>query len=203
MYSKVIKRVFDIFFSVLLLFCIVPILLMIIVILSIANKGTPFFVQPRPGRDEKIFHVIKFKTMNDATDDEGRLLSDTERLTWMGKIVRKTSVDELPQLINVLKGDMSFIGPRPLLIRYLPYYTEDEKRRHSIRPGITGLAQVSGRNLLKWDERLAKDIEYVDTISFMLDVKILIQTIKNVITSKDIVVDPSALMLDLDEYRKN
>ncbi len=167
-----------------------------------ANKGKPFFVQERPGKNEKIFSIVKFKTMNDLTDDQGNLLPDRERLTPVGSFVRKTSLDELPQLINVIKGEMSFIGPRPLLIRYLPFYKEEERKRHSIRPGITGLAQVSGRNLLNWDDRLGLDVEYVKQVSFILDLKIVLRTIKNVLTSKDIAVDPQSVMIDLDDERR-
>ena len=140
--------------------------------------------------------------MNDKRDANGDLLPDKERLTAVGSFVRKTSLDELPQLINVLKGEMSFIGPRPLLIKYLPYYKESERPRHSIRPGITGLAQVSGRNLLKWDDRLALDVQYANNISFATDFKIIVKTIKNVITSKDIVVDPESVMVNLSDERK-
>ena len=139
--------------------------------------------------------------MNDKKDANGKLLSDGERLTKVGAFVRKTSLDELPQLFNVLIGQMSFIGPRPLLIKYLPFYTEIEKKRHSIRPGITGLAQVNGRNNLDWDNRIALDVKYVENLSFFEDVTIVIKTIKNIITSKDIVVDPRSIMLDLDEQR--
>ena len=140
--------------------------------------------------------------MNDEKDSNGILLPDAERLTTIGKIIRKTSLDEVPQLLNVVKGDMSFIGPRPLLVRYLPYYTALEKNRHSVRPGITGLAQVSGRNMLQWDDRLAKDIYYVQNLSFIGDMKIIIKTIKNVLNSKGVVIDPNSLLKDLDEERK-
>ncbi|GAA4114332.1 sugar transferase [Aquimarina addita] len=201
MYALFFKRVFDFIGAFILLIFVTPIFICITIFLTIANSGKPFFVQKRPGKNERIFSIIKFKTMNDRTDIEGNLLSDSERLTAIGSFVRKTSLDEIPQLINVLKGDMSFIGPRPLLTIYLPYYREDEKLRHSIRPGITGLAQVSGRNLLKWDDRLAMDVVYVKELSFLLDVKIVIKTIKNVITSKDVVVDPQSVMLNLKEER--
>lgn len=179
-----------------------PILLLVTILLYFANDGAPFFYQQRPGKNEKTFRIMKFKTMNDKVDENGNLLSDTERLTKTGKFVRKTSLDEIPQMVNILKGDMSLIGPRPLLIRYLPFYTETERKRHSVLPGITGLAQISGRNILKWDDRLAKDCEYVDNISFALDIKIFFTTIKNVLQSKDNVADPRSLMLDLDEERK-
>ncbi len=178
-----------------------PIFLFITFFLFFANNGKPFFVQKRPGKNEKIFEILKFKTMNDKKDEQGNLLPDKDRLTSIGTFLRRTSLDEIPQLINVLRGEMSFIGPRPLLIQYLPYYKENEKIRHSILPGITGLAQVSGRNLLSWDARLAADVEYVKRISFILDVEILIKTIQNVITSKDIVVDPESIMPNLKDER--
>ena len=171
-YPKIIKRIFDFLFSLILLIIASPFVLIIIILLFFANNGTPFFYQKRPGKDEKLFNIIKFKTMNDKKNERGELLSDTERLTFIGKIIRKTSLDEIPQLINVLKGDMSIIGPRPLLIRYLPYYTKEERKRHSIRPGITGLAQISGRNFLNWDDRLSKDVEYANNISLKMDLKI-------------------------------
>lgn len=201
MYTLFFKRIFDFLGAFILLLLITPIFIFITFFLMIANSGKPFFVQKRPGKNERIFSIIKFKTMNDRTDDNGKLLSDKERLTRIGSFVRKTSLDEIPQLINVLKGDMSFIGPRPLLTMYLPYYREEEKLRHTIRPGITGLAQVSGRNLLKWDDRLAMDIKYVKELSLLLDIKIIIKTVQNVLTSKDVVVDPQSVMLNLKEER--
>ena len=179
-----------------------PLFIIVTVLLLFANKGKVFFFQKRPGKNERTFSIIKFKTMTDERDDEGMILPDKARLTAAGKFVRKTSLDEIPQLINILKGDMSLIGPRPLLLRYLPYYTEEERKRHAVLPGITGLAQVSGRNHLNWDERLAKDLEYIEHMSFALDAKIFFQTIKNVLSSKDVAIDPQSLMLSLDEYRK-
>ncbi|NER16885.1 sugar transferase [Spongiivirga citrea] len=203
MYKLFIKRLIDILGALVLLIVFSPILLVVSVVLIFAIKGTPFFTQRRPGKNEEIFSVVKFKSMTDEKDENGELLPDHTRLTKIGKFIRKTSLDELPQLFNVLKGDMSFIGPRPLLIRYLPYYTQEEKTRHSIRPGITGLAQVSGRNFLNWDERLAKDAFYVKNLSFLMDVKIVLTTIKNVITSKDVSVDAFLAMGYLDEERQN
>lgn len=191
----------DLFTAILGLLVVFPVFVFLILVLAIVNKGTPFFVQKRPGRNEKIFSIIKFKTMTNAKDKNGNLLPDEKRLTTIGKLVRKTSLDELPQLLNIVKGDMSFIGPRPLLIRYLPFYSETEKIRHSIRPGITGLAQISGRNLLNWDDRLKKDIEYVENLHFGLDIKIFIKTIQKVITSKDVVVNPNSVIQDLDAIR--
>lgn len=203
MYKLFLKRSFDFIFSFIGLIILSPLIILVYIVLFFANDGKPLFFQTRPGKNEKVFKIIKFKTMNDRKDEKGNLLPDSDRLTKTGAIVRKTSLDELLQLINVLKGEMSFVGPRPLLIRYLPYYTPEEKKRHSVRPGITGLAQISGRNTLNWDERLAKDIEYVDNISFILDLQILIKTVINVLKSKDIIVDPSSGFPDLDIARKN
>jgi lipopolysaccharide/colanic/teichoic acid biosynthesis glycosyltransferase len=200
-YRFFFKRLIDLFTAILGLLVVFPVFVFLILVLAIVNKGTPFFVQKRPGRNEKIFSIIKFKTMTNAKDKNGNLLPDEKRLTTIGKLVRKTSLDELPQLLNIVKGDMSFIGPRPLLIRYLPFYSETEKIRHSIRPGITGLAQISGRNLLNWDDRLKKDIEYVENLHFGLDFKIFIKTIQKVITSKDVVVNPNSVIQDLDAIR--
>lgn len=187
----------------LLVFVVIsPIILFVAIWLNFANKGSGvFFLQERPGRNEKIFKVIKFKTMTDERDANGNLLSDAERLTPIGKIVRSLSLDELPQLINVIKGDMSFIGPRPLLVRYLPYYTERERKRHDIRPGITGWAQVNGRNYAPWDERLEMDVWYVEHLSLSLDIKIIVKTIANVLGRKDIVIGNNELMKDLDIER--
>ncbi|WP_203258673.1 sugar transferase [Hyunsoonleella ulvae] len=201
MYQFCLKRFLDVITAMLGLILTLPIFILLIMILAFTNKGNPFFVQKRPGKNEKIFSIIKFKTMNDKKDKNGKLLPDEKRLTSIGKMIRKTSLDELPQLINIVKGDMSFIGPRPLLIRYLPYYSDTERKRHYIRPGITGLAQVSGRNLLNWNDRLQKDIEYVENLSFNLDFKIFTKTIKKVITSKDVVVNPNSVIQDLDAIR--
>jgi len=170
------------------------------ILLAIANSGKPFFIQPRPGKNEKIFYVIKFKTMNDKKDKQGRLLSDEKRLTTIGKIVRKTSLDEIPQLINILKGDMSFIGPRPWLVEYLPLYNDFQRRRHEVKPGISGWAQVNGRNLLGWEDRFKHDIYYVENISPWLDLKILFMTIWNIITAKGISGDGHATMQSFTDY---
>lgn len=202
MYKNFFKRILDIAVSATLLILLFPVFLFVMVALFIANSGKPFFFQKRPGKNEKIFSIIKFKTMNDNTDAQGNLLPDAQRLTPVGSFVRKTSLDELPQLINVFKGDMSIIGPRPLLIRYLPYYTDDERIRHQVRPGITGLAQVNGRNTVRWDNRLAFDVEYVKNMSFALDVHIVFKTIQKVINSENIVVDPESIMQNLDDERK-
>lgn len=204
-YQNYIKRVLDFIFALLLLILLSPLLLVVTIWLHFANKGAgAFFTQERPGKNEKIFKLYKFKSMTDERDAEGYLLPDAERITRAGRFVRSTSIDELPQLWNVLKGDMSFIGPRPLLVRYLPYYTEREHRRHDVRPGITGLSQVSGRNNLKWDERLEMDVRYVEEICFILDIRIAIDTIKKVFGQENIVVvmDPT-VNVPLDEYRRN
>ncbi|MDX1768874.1 MAG: sugar transferase [Arenibacter troitsensis] len=202
MYKNFLKRILDFFIAIIMLTLLSPIFVLLTVLLFIFNDGQVFFLQKRPGKNERIFSIIKFKTMNDKKDEEGNLLPDGDRLTPVGKVVRKTSMDEIPQLINILKGDMSLIGPRPLLIQYLPVYTEREKQRHSVLPGITGLSQVSGRNNLGWDERLNMDVEYVENISFLLDLKIFLKTIKNVITSKDVAVDSFTVMPTLDDFRK-
>jgi lipopolysaccharide/colanic/teichoic acid biosynthesis glycosyltransferase len=174
-----------------------------IILLFIANQGKPFFFQQRPGKNGEIFTIIKLKSMNDKNDDKGNLLSDERRLTTIGIFVRKTSLDEIPQLINVIKGDMSLIGPRPLLLRYLPFYTEKEQLRHTVRPGITGLAQVNGRNTIKWDERLALDVVYVENLSFKQDLKILYKTVLKVIISENAISNPESIMKNLDDERKN
>jgi lipopolysaccharide/colanic/teichoic acid biosynthesis glycosyltransferase len=203
MYKNYFKRLFDFlaaFFGLLLLS---PIFIIVMIGLYFANQGKPFFFQERPGLNERIFKIIKFKSMNDKKDKEGNLLSDAERLTKVGAFVRKTSLDEIPQLINVLKGDMSLIGPRPLLVRYLPYYSKREKLRHTVRPGITGLAQVNGRNFLMWDERLEMDVQYVENLSLFSDMQILVKTIQGVINRKDIEIIPSKLGTTLDKERNS
>ena len=202
MYKHFFKRFFDIIISFTALICLSPLLIIVTIWLHLANKGAgAFFLQERPGKNAKIFKIIKYKTMTDECDANGNLLPDAERLTKVGRFVRSTSIDELPQLINVLKGDMSLIGARPLLPEYLPYYTTREQLRHSVRPGITGWAQVNGRNHLKWDDRLELDAYYVEHISIKMDCKIIILTIKNVISSKDIDVITTAPML-YDERAK-
>lgn len=186
---RIFKRAFDFIFSLVVLVCLSPFLLVITVWLHFANKGAgAFFLQPRPGKDEKIFNVIKFKSMTDERDEQGNLLPDAKRLTKVGRFVRTTSIDELPQFINVLKGDMALIGPRPLLVEYLPYYTEREAKRHSVRPGITGYTQVHGRNNLPWDKRLEMDVYYVEHMSFKTDFMVFWQTIMNVLSHKDVQV---------------
>lgn len=188
MYAKFFKRLIDFTLSLLALIVLSPVLLILIVLGAIKMKGNPFFTQLRPGKDEKIFKLIKFRSMTCEKDKNGNLLPDEQRLTKYGKLLRSTSLDELPELINILKGDMSIVGPRPLLPEYLPYYTEEESRRHSIRPGLTGWAQVNGRNVTVWDERLRQDVYYVDNYSFRLDLKIIFMTIAKTVKRSDILV---------------
>lgn len=187
MYKNFFKRIFDFWISLIALICISPLLLVVTIWLHFANKGAgAFFTQERPGKDEKIFKVIKFKTMTDERDAEGNLLPDAERLTKVGKFVRSTSIDELPQLINVLKGDMALIGPRPLLVKYLPLYSKEQARRHEVRPGITGWAQCHGRNAISWTEKFKLDVWYVDHCTLWTDIKIILITIKKVLFKEDI-----------------
>lgn len=186
MYKTVVKPFLDFILALTALLILSPLLLVITVLLSLANNGKPFFFQQRPGKHGKIFRIVKFKTMTDAKDAEGKLLPDSERLTGIGKFVRKTSIDEIPQLINVLKGDMSLIGPRPLLPEYLPLYTPEQNKRHLVKPGITGWAQVNGRNAISWTRKFEYDVWYVENLSFSLDFRILIQTIKKVVISEGI-----------------
>ena len=204
MYKHFFKRFFDFWISLIALICISPILLVVTIWLHFANKGAgAFFFQERPGKNGRIFKVVKYKTMTDERDENGELLPDSERLTTVGRFVRSTSIDELPQLFNVLKGDMALIGPRPLLVQYLPYYTEREQLRHTVRPGISGWAQVHGRNTAKWDDRLELDAYYAEHVSLWLDLKVIAITIKNVLMRKDISVDSNAVEPYLDEERKN
>ncbi|WP_301944744.1 sugar transferase [Lacrimispora saccharolytica] len=192
-YSKYIKRLLDILIS-LTFIVLFSWLYLILVILVRIKLGSPvLFCQERPGYNEKIFKLYKFRTMTDKRDEKGNLLPDSERLTKFGSMLRSTSLDELPEMFNILKGDMSLIGPRPLLVEYLPYYTEEERLRHSVRPGLTGLAQVSGRNYLAWDKRLARDVEYVNHISFIMDVRIIIKTIMVVFKKEDVSVDTNVV----------
>lgn len=186
MYKNHLKRILDFLAAFFGLLVLSPLFLVVTIGLFFANNGKPFFFQKRPGKDERIFKIIKFKTMNDKKDKNGNLLSDAERLTKIGGFVRKTSLDEIPQLINVLKGDMSLIGPRPLLIQYLPLYNEVQKRRHEVRPGITGWAQVNGRNAISWQKKLELDVEYVDNLSLMMDLKVFFTTFKKVFKGEGI-----------------
>ena len=187
MYAHCIKRIFDFSLALLAILCLSPILIIVTVWLHYANKGAgAFFFQERPGKDEKIFKVVKFKSMTDERDEDGNLLPDKQRLTPIGKFIRKTSIDELPQLFNVLIGNMALIGPRPLLVKYLPLYSPEQHRRHEVRPGITGWAQVNGRNAITHTKKIEYDVWYVDHLSFTLDCKIILMTIHNVLHRKDI-----------------
>lgn len=190
MYQIIFKKLIDFLCSLILILLLSPLIILITIALFFANQGRPFFLQNRPGKHGKLFNIIKFKTMNDKKNDSGNLLSDEIRLTKIGKFVRKTSIDELPQLINVLKGDMSLVGPRPLLPQYLPLYNEFQKRRHEVKPGMTGWAQINGRNAISWSQKFEYDVWYVDNLSIILDIKIVLLTIKKVfiaegITSKE------------------
>lgn len=193
MYRKS-KRLLDFILSLIGFILLLPIFLFITLFLTIANSGKPFFIQQRPGKNNKIFKVVKFKTMNDKKDAKGNLLSDNERLTSLGRFIRKTSLDEIPQLINVIKGEMSLVGPRPLLVEYLPLYDEKQIRRHEVRPGITGWAQINGRNAISWKDKFELDVWYVDNISLSLDIKILFLTILKVFRSEDISSNTSLTM---------
>jgi lipopolysaccharide/colanic/teichoic acid biosynthesis glycosyltransferase len=186
LYRNYLKRFLDLIVS-LVAFCLLsPLFIIVTALLYIANQGKPFFVQQRPGKNGRIFRLVKFKTMNDRKDAAGNLLSDAERLTAVGRFIRKTSLDEIPQLINVIKGEMSLIGPRPLLIEYLPLYNDTQKRRHEVRPGITGWAQVNGRNAIGWREKFELDVWYVDNMNLMLDCKIIIFTLMKVVKSEGV-----------------
>lgn len=199
MYKSFFKRLFDITASLVGLIIISPIFLFVLIGLFFANKGKPFFFQLRPGKNEKLFHIIKFKTMNDKKDKRGYLLPDDKRLTAIGNIVRKTSLDEVPQLLNVIMGDMSLIGPRPLLPAYLPFYSVLQKRRHDVRPGISGWAQVNGRNAISWEQKFEYDVWYVDHISLLLDIKIIFLTLKKIVKTDDITAEGHATMPRFDK----
>lgn len=202
MYKHFFKRLFDFIISLIALIVIFPILLVITIWLHFANKGAgAFFYQERPGKDAKVFKVIKFKTMTDEKGSDGKLLPDAQRLTKVGKFVRSTSIDELPQLINVLKGDMALLGPRPLYVRYLPYYTERESLRHTVRPGISGWAQCHGRKSITWTEKLQYDVEYVENLSLWMDIKIIWTTVMQVLARKDVGVATSGTN-DFNDYRE-
>jgi lipopolysaccharide/colanic/teichoic acid biosynthesis glycosyltransferase len=186
MYKSIVKPVFDFLAGLIGLAVASPILIVVTILLYFANDGKPFFFQIRPGKNAKLFRIIKFKTMNDRKDSTGNLLADAERLTKIGQFVRKTSLDEIPQLLNVLKGDMSLIGPRPLLPEYIPFYNEFQLRRHEVKPGITGWAQVNGRNAISWEQKFEYDVWYVQHCSFLLDLKILFLTVKKVVVREGI-----------------
>lgn len=197
-YEKYIKRLLDFLLSFVAVILLSPVLLVTFILVRI-KLGTPaIFKQKRPGKDEKIFCLYKFRTMSDARDENGKLLPDEVRLTGFGKKLRSTSLDELPELFNIIKGDMSIVGPRPLLVKYLPLYNEEQKRRHEVRPGFTGLAQVNGRNAISWEEKFEWDVKYVDSISFVQDFTIVLKTIKTVLSKEGISSDTSATM---EEFR--
>ena len=193
MYRLFVKRGFDILLSGLALLVLSPVFLIVAVLVRVKLGSPVIFHQERPGYGEKIFTLCKFRTMTDARDEKGELLPDAERLTSFGSFLRKSSLDELPELWNIFKGDMSIIGPRPLLVGYLPYYTEKERIRHTVRPGLTGLAQVSGRNFIAWDDRLAKDVEYVEHLTFLMDLKILWKTVMVVLKKEDVAVETDSV----------
>ena len=186
MYRSFFKPLLDFFIAFLAIVVLSPLLLLVTLLLALANKGNPFFVQKRPGKNGEIFHIVKFRTMTNEKDEHGNLLPDEKRLTGIGKPVRKTSLDELPQLFNVFKGDMSLIGPRPLLPQYLALYNDRQQKRHLVKPGITGWAQVNGRNAISWNQKFEYDVWYVENLSPLLDLKILIKTVKKVLLSEDI-----------------
>jgi lipopolysaccharide/colanic/teichoic acid biosynthesis glycosyltransferase len=194
MYKRFFKRFLDFTLSLTGLLFLSPVFVAVTILLFIANKGNPFFTQLRPGKHEKIFRIIKFKTMNDKRDADGNLLSDAERLTPVGKFIRKTSLDEIPQLINVIKGDMSLVGPRPLLIEYLSLYNAEQKRRHEVRPGITGWAQVNGRNAISWEDKFRYDVWYVNHVSFLFDMRIILLTLRKVFIREGIASETSVTM---------
>lgn len=202
MYGKLWKRVLDFVVSLLALLVLSPLLAIPTIVGCAVMRGNPFFVQPRPGKDERIFRLVKFRTMTNARDDRGELLPDEARLNGYGRFLRSTSLDELPELWNVLKGDMSLVGPRPLLVKYLPYYTEEERKRHTIRPGITGWAQVNGRNAVEWSKRFALDNEYVEHSGFIFDIKIILLTVSKILRRENIAENTRQTEGNFAEIRK-
>lgn len=203
MYGKVVKRLMDVIISGLSLIILSPVLLVLCVLVRVKLGSPVLFTQERPGKDEKIFKLYKFRSMTDARDEKGELLPDEVRLTKFGKLLRSTSLDELPELVNILKGDMSLIGPRPLLVRYLPYYTEEERHRHDVRPGLTGLAQVNGRNALGWEDRFSYDLQYVNNLSLGMDIKVLGMTVGKVLKRSGTLSGAEQTVADFDVYRKS
>lgn len=202
MYRIIFKRLLDVIISGIVLILLSPVLVLLAILIRI-NLGSPvIFTQERPGKNEKIFKLYKFRSMSNATDEKGELLPDELRLTRFGKLLRSTSLDELPELLNILRGDMSLIGPRPLLVRYLPWYTEEESHRHDVRPGLTGLAQVNGRNALGWEDRFAYDLEYVNHLTFLMDVKIIGMTVSKVLKRSGTLSGADQTVADFDVYRK-
>lgn len=202
MYRRFFKRLLDILLSLCILVLLSPVYVILIVLVRIKLGSPVFFRQKRPGLNGEIFTLYKFRTMTDARDKDGKLLPDKDRLTSFGKFLRSSSLDELPEFFNILKGDMSFIGPRPLLVSYLPYYTERESLRHTVRPGLTGLAQVSGRNFIDWDRRLAKDVEYVEGLSFLMDLKVFFLSVKVVLCRSDVAEDTNQSEGNFAQIRK-
>ena len=203
LYANFFKRIIDFLGALFLITLLAPVYIICYILIKI-NMGSPvLFTQDRPGKNERIFKIYKFRSMNSATDENGDLLPDKDRVTKLGLFLRKTSLDEIPQFFNILKGDMSFIGPRPLLPRYLPFYTPREKSRHTVRPGITGLAQVNGRNNLTWNEKLEFDTQYVERLSFFLDIKIIFTTIVKVLKRSDVKTDGQDPFLDEERQNKN
>ena len=208
MYRPIFKRFYDIVLSGFALIVLSPVLLVLIALGAVKMKGNPFFTQLRPGKiskktgEEKIFKLIKFRTMTMEKDSDGNLLPDEKRLTKYGKFLRSTSLDELPELINIFIGNMSVVGPRPLVVQYLPYYTESERERHNVRPGLTGLAQVNGRNGLRWEEKFAYDLEYVHNLTLKNDIKIIFKTVETVLKREDIGTRGTETLIDFDVYRK-
>lgn len=202
MYRHFIKRLLDIVLSGIALVILSPVYLILAIMIRVKLGSPVIFHQERPGKDEKIFTLCKFRTMTDERDESGNLLPDNKRLTKFGKLLRATSLDELPELWNIFKGDMSIIGPRPLLVSYLPYYTKEEQLRHTVRPGLTGLAQVSGRNYLDWDNRLKKDIEYVRNLSFLMDLKVIFLTLKVIFVKENVAEDTNFVEGNFAEIRK-
>ena len=201
LYARYIKRIIDFVLTTIALFLFSPLIIFLTIAGILAVRGNPFFIQKRPGLNEKIFKLIKFRTMTNEKDKNGEYLPDELRLTPYGRFLRRTSLDELPELINIWKGDMAIVGPRPLLVRYLPFYTERERKRHLVRPGLTGLAQISGRNSLAWNSRLDLDVNYVENMSFLGDVRIILKTVGKVIRHENVVDAGSFEMLDLDQER--
>lgn len=202
-YERIFKRFFDILLSGLALLVLSPLLLVLAILVRVKLGSPVLFRQERPGKHEKIFTLYKFRSMSDARDENGKLLSDEARLGKFGRLLRSTSLDELPELWNIFRGDMSIVGPRPLLVEYLPYYTEQEHHRHDVRPGLTGLAQINGRNNLSWDKKFAHDLKYVQTISFTADVKILLLTVRQVVHMSDIQANTQIIEGNLAELRKS
>ena len=202
MYANGFKRLLDFLLSVAGVVILSPLILALTGIGAVMMKGNPFFTQARPGRREKIFRLVKFRTMTNGRGPDGKLLPDAERLNGYGSFLRASSLDELPELFNILAGQMALVGPRPLLVQYLPWYTEEERHRHDVRPGLTGLAQVKGRNRIGWDERLAYDVEYVRNITFTGDLRIVLETFRKVFTHEDLAVDTDTAETYLDEERK-